>query len=155
MSLPTLQFEYSPESFLASIPEMRAFPRLSLLYSTWASVVQAPGNVKIRNLHEVTRVKRTSREVKVWFREVEDVDNGQQVVKPKEEQETTFDQILFCSDADATLKVLGKDASWLERKVLGNVKVSRVPQLNRLAADAFPASSIFGTSRLHTLISTT
>lgn len=103
---------------------MRSFPRLSLLYSTWSSVIQASGNVKIRNLHEVTSVKRTSRDVKITYREVDDVNNEQQVVGPKEDQEAIFDQIIFCADASATLKVLGKDASWMERKVLGNVRVS-------------------------------
>lgn len=121
------QFEYSPDSFLASIPEMRSFPRLSLLYSTWATVIESTGNVTIRTLHEVTRVKRTSKQVDLTFREVEDVDLGQQIVGPKEEQGQVFDELIVCTDADAALKVLGRDVSWMEKKVLGNVKVGRWP----------------------------
>jgi predicted NAD/FAD-binding protein len=102
---------------------MRSFPRLSLLYSTWATVVKSTGNVTIRTSHEVTRVKRTSKQVDLTFREVEEVDLGQQIVGPKEEQQGVFDELIMCTDADAALKVLGQDASWMEKKVLGNVKV--------------------------------
>lgn len=102
---------------------MRSFPRLSLLYSTWASVVTSTGNVKLRLLHEVTSVRR-GKTVDVTFREVEDVDLGQQVVAPKEEQREEFDELILCTDADAALQILGKDASWLEKRALGNVKVS-------------------------------
>lgn len=151
-----MQFEYSPKSFLASIPEMRAFPRLSLLYSTWASVVTAPGNVTIRTSHEVTGIKRR-KDVKIRFRQTDGVDNDQQVVGPKEEQEETFDEIILASDAEATLKMLGDDASWLERKVLGNVKVRRIGESWTLASiltlDA--GRSTCGTFQSHTRILTT
>ena len=33
-----------------------------------------------------------------------------------------FDEIIFAADADACLKVLGKQATWMEKHVLGNVK---------------------------------
>ncbi|KAM0786595.1 hypothetical protein ACM66B_002049 [Microbotryomycetes sp. NB124-2] len=113
-------FEYSPDSFLASIPEMRAFPRLSLLYETWQNVIESTGNVKIALKHEVTSVKRR-KNVTVRVRETEGTNNDQQVVGPKDEREEVFDEIIFAGDASATLKILGDDASWLERKVLGNV----------------------------------
>ncbi|KAK4046052.1 hypothetical protein OIV83_006398 [Microbotryomycetes sp. JL201] len=113
-------FEYSPDSFLASIPEMRAFPRLSLLYETWQSVIESTGNVKIALKHEVTSVKRR-KNVTIKVRETEGTNNDQQVVNAKEEREEVFDEIVFAGDASATLKILGDDASWLERKVLGNV----------------------------------
>lgn len=114
---------------------MRSFPRLSLLYSTWAKVIETSGNVKIRTNHEVTAVKRTSKQVDLTFREVEEVDLGQQIVGPKEEQQEVFDELIMCADADAVLKILGKDASWMERKALGNVKVGFLVGLSSTNAD--------------------
>jgi hypothetical protein len=120
------QFEYSPTSFLASIPTMFAFPRLSLLYSTWKECVERPGNVRVVTCREVTRVKR-GRQVKVWSRPTEGTDNGQNVVGPGEENEgEEFDELILAVDADAAITVLGEDIGWMERKVLGNVKVGVV-----------------------------
>ncbi|SCZ96502.1 BZ3500_MvSof-1268-A1-R1_Chr8-2g10241 [Microbotryum saponariae] len=115
-------FEYSATSFLASIPEMRAFPRLSLLYETWQKVIEDSGNVDFKLSHEVTGIKRSSKGVEINYRQTKGTDNGQQVVDPGPEQEDKFDDVIICTDADATLKILGQGASWIERKVLGNVK---------------------------------
>ncbi|SCV67332.1 BQ2448_5978 [Microbotryum intermedium] len=115
-------FEYSSTSFLATIPEMRAFPRLSLLYETWQKVIEESGNVEFKLAHEVTGIKRSSKGVEVRYRTTKGTDNGQQVVDPGPEREERFDDVIICTDADATLKILGQGASWMERKVLGNVK---------------------------------
>lgn len=74
--------------------------------------------------HEVTSVLRSSSCVKVTHRETEGTNLEQNVVGGKEEVEGTFDEIVFACDADAAVKLLGKGASWLEKKALGNVKVS-------------------------------
>ncbi|KAF5374498.1 hypothetical protein D9615_009112 [Tricholomella constricta] len=121
-------FEYSAESFLASIPTMRAFPRLSTLYSAWKSLVeeQGQGSVRVINEREVTRVERSSAKkrggVQVWSRSTGGTDNEQSVVDPGEEHQETFDELVICTDADAALTILGKDARWKERRILGNVK---------------------------------
>jgi len=131
------QFEYSPDTFLASIPEMRAFPQLSLLYDAWKSHVEtrSGGAVQIVTCQEVTRVLRTrpsffslaSRtkkgNINVWSRPTRGTDNNQDVVEPGEEIEEEFDEVVFCTDADAALSILGQDAGWMERSTLGNVKV--------------------------------
>jgi hypothetical protein len=50
-------FEYNDKSFLASIPEMRAFPELGAVYGAWQKEVESTGNTKVRtdaiphNLH--------------------------------------------------------------------------------------------------------
>ncbi|KAF7981558.1 hypothetical protein HWV62_33167 [Athelia sp. TMB] len=120
-------FEYSPTSFLASIPEMRAFPRLSLLYETWQQKVEKTGNVIVQTRREVLRVKRDKKGVTVWSRATQGTDNDQQVVTgDSEEIEEKFDELILAVDADAALKILGKDASWKERRVLGNVKYYRL-----------------------------
>ncbi|KAK4701440.1 hypothetical protein P7C70_g4790, partial [Phenoliferia sp. Uapishka_3] len=116
------KFEYSSTSFLASIPSMRAFPRLSLVYSTWAKLVESTGNVKMSLAHEVLSVKRRKNGVTINYRPVEGTDLGQQVVGPGEEMSEEFDEIIMATDAGAALKILGKDVSWMEKKVLGNVK---------------------------------
>ncbi|KAM0750661.1 nucleotide-binding domain-containing protein [Meredithblackwellia eburnea MCA 4105] len=122
-------FEYSPTSFLATIPTMLAFPRLSLVYSTWATHILSTGNTTIHLSHEVTSIQRSSsshkseKPVKVWARKVSKVDLGQMVVDPEEEEVVgEFDELIFATDADAALKILGHGASWFESKVLGNVK---------------------------------
>ncbi|KAF9463968.1 hypothetical protein BDZ94DRAFT_582884 [Collybia nuda] len=120
-------FEYSPESFLASIPTMRAFPRLSTLYEAWKSYVeeQSQGSVRIVTNREVTRVQRFSRNrggVEAWSRLTHGTDNNQSVLEPGDEECETFDEIIICTDADAALQILGNDAKWLERHILGNVK---------------------------------
>ncbi|KAH7922328.1 hypothetical protein BV22DRAFT_1113952 [Leucogyrophana mollusca] len=135
-------FEYSPDSFLASIPEMCSFPRLSLLYSAWTKEVTSRGNVVVRTERQVTRVIRGARSaqveptigllgkdgkrkinVQLWSRSTSGVDNSQQVKEPtgKEEREE-FDELVMAVDADSALKILGLDAGWMERRVLGNVK---------------------------------
>ena len=122
------QFEYSPESFLASIPEMRAFPKLSDLYATWKRVAEETGNVRIVTQRVVTRVKRSSGKtgsVKVWTRTTQGTNKDQDVIGAGEEEiGEEFDELILAVDADAALKILGDDASWMEAKVLGNVKVS-------------------------------
>lgn len=109
---------------------MRAFPRLSLLYKTWQCKVEKSGNAKVQMCREVLRVKRGKMGVRVWSRATQGTDNDQQVVIGDEEGdvnaeeiEEVFDELVLAVDADAALKILGKDASWKERWVLGNVKV--------------------------------
>ncbi|KAH7889113.1 hypothetical protein F5I97DRAFT_1941780 [Phlebopus sp. FC_14] len=131
-------FEYSPDSFLASVPEMRAFPRLSSLYQAWADEVQSRGNVAIRTERQVLKVVRKAHtqdgdpavtrsgrriNVQLWSRSTSGTNSAQQVCEPfGSEEREEFDELILAVDADAALKMLGEDASWLERKVLGNVK---------------------------------
>jgi predicted NAD/FAD-binding protein len=106
---------------------MRSFPRLSFLYSTWKTLIESQSHscVQIILNREVTRVKRHSGLVEVWSRVTKGTDNNQEVIEPGQDEMETFDEIIFCTDADAALKILGGDASWLERKILGNVKVGQ------------------------------
>ncbi|KAG6826482.1 hypothetical protein H0H93_016477, partial [Arthromyces matolae] len=108
---------------------MRAFPRLSDLYTAWKEKVEkdSQGSVRIVNGREVTRVQRLSSSKKIggvraWSLQTQGTNNEQRVVEPGEEMEETFDELVICTDADAALTLLGKDARWLERRILGNVK---------------------------------
>ncbi|KAF8635079.1 hypothetical protein AX15_000564 [Amanita polypyramis BW_CC] len=120
-------FEFSPETFLATIPKMKAFPRLSMLYDSWKSFIedQGQGSVKVVLEREVTRIKRHPRSkgaVQVWSRLTKGTNSEQEVISPGEEEIEEIDEIIFCTDADAALKILRNDASWMEKRVLGNVK---------------------------------
>lgn len=103
---------------------MRAFPRLSLLYQAWADEVQSRGNVVLRTQQQVTRVLRGDH-VQLWSRSTGGTDNEQRVRGPLGmETNERFDELIMAVDADSALKILGENASWLEKKILGNVKVS-------------------------------
>lgn len=102
---------------------MKAFPRLSLLYSTWATLIESNKNVKILTSHELLSIDRTKTEVKVQYRACEGTNLDQEVFGgSKEIIEASFDEIILCCDANASLKLLGTGATWLEKKALGNVK---------------------------------
>lgn len=119
-------FEYDPHSFLASIPEMRSFPKLGRLYATWANLINSSEHVRVRTSIEVVSVsERNSKEgAKVRYRHLDNVNNELQGEGAGEIKEGRWDEIIFACDADSSLKILGKDATWKERRVLGNVKVS-------------------------------
>lgn len=107
---------------------MKAFPRLSMLYESWKSFVEenGQGSVKVILEREVTGAKRYPRArgaIEVRSRPTKGTNNEQEVVDPGENNVETFDEIVFCTDADAALKILGDDAGWLEKRILGNVKV--------------------------------
>lgn len=107
---------------------MKAFPRLSLIYKTWFNVIESTNCVKIKTSHEVLEIDRSSgKGAEITYRSVEGIDIGQMVVVGDGEKairKEFYDEIILCTDADASLKLLGKGATYLEKKILGNVKVS-------------------------------
>jgi len=102
---------------------MRAFPRLSEVYSAWATRLRSAG-VEILLQHEVTLVKRSKDSVTVQWQLIDHVDEEGVSRGIGDAGEANFDEVVFCCDADTCLKLLGKSATWMEKKVLGNVKVS-------------------------------
>jgi len=101
---------------------MRAFPKLSSVYDAWKQELEKTGNIRINLDTEVTRVKRREK-VELWSRPTKGTNNDQDVVDPGEEKSDQFDEMIMATDADAALRILGEDASWQEKKILGNVKV--------------------------------
>ncbi|KZT08371.1 FAD/NAD-P-binding domain-containing protein [Laetiporus sulphureus 93-53] len=116
-------FEYSEKSLLASIPTMLAFPKLHDVYKAWTHEITSTGNVTFKLHHEVlevvsrhTRGKASvSSPVQIRYK----VSHDGLESHPRE---ASFDEIILAVDADSCLHLLGKQATWLERKVLGNVK---------------------------------
>ena len=102
---------------------MRAFPCLSAVYSAWAARLRSAG-VEVLLQHEVTLVKRTKDNVTLQWRLIDHVDEEGASRGIGDAGEADFDEVVFCCDADTCLKLLGESATWMERKVLGNVKVS-------------------------------
>ena len=125
-------FEYDKRSLLASIPEMYAFQtvivhlpaglsasltlarsQLSDTYTAWQHKVEQAGNVTFLLDHTVTRVvSRTKKRTVLEFR-----------IPPLDELRTAeFDSLILATDAETALTILGKEATWMERHVLGGVK---------------------------------
>lgn len=98
-------FDYDPDFLLSQQPEMFAFPNLESIYST---IIKNSENVKTHFNRGVERIERNSQGIKLY-----------DANKTMEE----FDEIVFACDAETALKLLGKEqATFTERKVLGNVK---------------------------------
>ncbi|KAI0259481.1 hypothetical protein BC834DRAFT_627943 [Gloeopeniophorella convolvens] len=106
-------FEYDERSLLASIPEMYAFQKLSDTYTAWQHKIAEADNVTFLLGHEVLRVvKRTRTRTVLEYR------------APSSDAPlcTEFDALILATDADAARTLLGEQAGWLERHVLGGVK---------------------------------
>ncbi|KAH9895234.1 FAD/NAD-P-binding domain-containing protein [Cubamyces lactineus] len=111
-------FEYDPKSLLASIPTMLAFPKLHDVYQAWRDEVASRGNVTFKLNHEVLRVvSRTAKDGPVQI-EYKAAEGGLET----EPQIAAFDELILAIDADSALKLLGNEATWIEKRVLGNVK---------------------------------
>lgn len=109
---------------------MKAFPRLSLIYETWQKFIESTNVVTMKFATEVLTIDRSKKNVVIRYREVDGTDLGQLVVPAATEKEVkseVFDELILGCDASASLKLLGSGASFLEKKILGNVKVSASP----------------------------
>ncbi|KAL5523247.1 hypothetical protein ACEPAF_1514 [Sanghuangporus sanghuang] len=108
-------FEYSSDSLLADVPTMLAFPDLHDVYEAWKKYLEERG-ARVRLCTEVLQVLgRNSDNVILRFKPANDQDEENSDVE-------YFDELIFAADADSCLKMLGDQASWMEKKVLGNVK---------------------------------
>ncbi|KAI0074371.1 FAD/NAD(P)-binding domain-containing protein [Panus rudis PR-1116 ss-1] len=116
-------FEYDEKSLLASIPTMLAFPKLRDVYEAWKKETETTGNTTFKFNHEVLQIKsrnaklsdQTTGPVQIEYI----VSEGDLHTAP---QTACFDELILAIDADSALKVLGKEASWMEKRVLGSVK---------------------------------
>lgn len=109
---------------------MRAFPRLSLIYSEWQKKIESTGAVQILTSHEVTSIDRSIPGVgaRIKYRKTGGIDLAQDTVPlvGAKEVEEDFDELVLACDANIALKLLesgGKGATSMEKRVLGNVKV--------------------------------
>jgi hypothetical protein len=109
-------FEFSEESFLASVPPMKAFPELARVYGEWKKTVTSTGNVHVETGCEVSSIERNTKAAKEKGGSILAVIKGGERVE-------VFDEVIFACDADSALKILraGSGPTWKEQKILGNV----------------------------------
>ncbi|KAI5122113.1 hypothetical protein M0805_002235 [Coniferiporia weirii] len=108
-------FEYSPDSLLADIPTMLAFPNLNDVYAAWKKHLEERG-AQVRLRTEVTHVhERKTGCVTLRYAAADASEGAQGKIE-------CFDEVVFAVDADSCLNILRDEATWMERKVLGNVK---------------------------------
>ncbi|KAF3937891.1 hypothetical protein ABW19_dt0208806 [Dactylella cylindrospora] len=101
-------------------PAMVVFPNLSEFYEKWRQLLLERG-VDVRLNTEVVKVvERSKRGVKVAIRRR----TGYDTEENSEEAIEEFDEIVFACLADTAKRILGKQASWRERFVLGRTKWS-------------------------------
>lgn len=90
------------------------------VYEAWKVEAASRGNVTFKLGHEVAEVtsrhakgSSSSGSVHIKYKTSKD---GQEI------KEEFFDELILAVDADSCLKLLGKQSTWMERKILGNVK---------------------------------
>ncbi len=102
-------WDYDPVTLLPNLPTMFTFDNLHEFYGTWRKDLERR-SVVIRTNTEVSEVlSRSGGKVKLAIR---DNTTGQKT-------EETFDEMVLCVLADDGLRLLGKQATWREKMVLG------------------------------------
>lgn len=119
---------------------MRAFPRLSQFYQSWMKRLQSSG-VEFMLKNQAVEVHRGKDSIKIAVQTIENANTLHEGEATGEIRELEFDEIIFACDAHTALTILGDQATFLERKVLGNVKVGKSLVLtNKLVPDPHPIS---------------
>ncbi|KAI0429071.1 FAD/NAD(P)-binding domain-containing protein [Xylaria sp. FL1042] len=126
---PTYGIWYKPDrnTVVNNQPPMVVFPNFSEFYETWRKDLVSRG-VTVRLSTELTEiVRRDNRGVVVRLKPRTPVPghhnpNDADLDAPVNEE--SFDEIVLCCLADKAKEVLGRTASWRERRVLGSAKFS-------------------------------
>jgi hypothetical protein len=96
-------FDYDPDSLLSQSPDMFAFHNLGEIYAA----LIAKAKCKIFFNRRIVRITRNKHSV---------------VVEDEKGETSEYDELVLSCDAETSLRLLGKEASFLERKILGNVR---------------------------------
>ncbi|EHA54059.1 hypothetical protein MGG_08846 [Pyricularia oryzae 70-15] len=107
-------WDFDKDTLLPNLPTMVTFDNLSEFYKDWMKDLVSKG-VDIRLGHEVVRVASRSHDGVV----IESRAAGSDGETPTHE---VFDDIVFCTLADDTLRLLGKTATRREKFVLSGAK---------------------------------
>ena len=88
-------------------------------HQAWKTEIESRGNVAFRLGHEVAAVvtrksKSPNGPVEIEYKVSDVLDQASSTAN--------FDHIILAIDANSALKLLGKGASWMEKRILGNVK---------------------------------
>lgn len=140
---PTYGMWYPPDnrSVASNLPPMIVFPNFTEFYQTWKKDLEDRG-VKVRLSTELTEIVHRDKKgvtVKIRARTPrEDGHNAGTNLTPQypgpddlaqkdqsnPQQEERYDELILCVLADSAKALLGKKASWREKKVLGAAKFS-------------------------------
>ncbi|KAH8676166.1 hypothetical protein BX600DRAFT_494551 [Xylariales sp. PMI_506] len=126
---PTYGMWYPPDKYsvVANRPPMVVFPNLSEFYNSWKQDLVNRG-VTVRLSTELTEItQRNKHGVIVRLKPRKPTPdghnpNGADLDAPIDEE--TYDEIVLCCLADTAKKVLGRTASWKEKRILGSAKFS-------------------------------
>ncbi|KFA69507.1 hypothetical protein S40285_05673 [Stachybotrys chlorohalonatus IBT 40285] len=114
-------------SVVSNKPPMIVFPKFSEFYGAWEKDLKSRG-VTIRLSTELTEViQRDKNGVVVRLKQrtpVPDHHNPVDGDPGVPDEPEFFDELVLCCLADTAKRVLGKTASWREKKVLGSAKFS-------------------------------
>ncbi|KAI1155592.1 FAD/NAD(P)-binding domain-containing protein [Nemania diffusa] len=128
-SSPTYGMWYKTDrnTVVSNKPPMVVFPNLSEFYETWREDLVSRG-VSVRLSTELTEVvQRDKHGVVVRLKSrglVPDHHNHNDVESGAVTSQEHFDEIILCCLADKAKEVLGRTASWREKRVLGSAKFS-------------------------------
>ncbi len=103
-------WDYDSETLLPNLPTMYTFDKLHNFYATWREQLISKG-VTIRTGVEVQEVVSRSKKDGVVL-QIKEAAGGQTT-------EQRFDDMVLCTLADESLRILGKTATWREKFVLG------------------------------------
>ncbi|KAI1420359.1 FAD dependent oxidoreductase [Xylaria sp. FL1777] len=126
---PTYGMWYKPDrnTVVNNQPPMVVFPNLSEFYEAWRKDLVSRG-VAVRLSTELTEiVQRDKRGVVVKLKPrtpVPDHHNPNDADLNAPVSHEAFDEIVLCCLADKAKEVLGRTASWREKRVLGSAKFS-------------------------------
>ncbi|GAA5949729.1 hypothetical protein JCM3765_007665 [Sporobolomyces pararoseus] len=116
------------KSLSSNLPPMVVFPSCGDFYSKWQKDLESRG-VNIRLNTEVTSIIERSKKNGVRLttrarRPEEDGHNQNDRDQDIPEKEEHYDEIVFAVLADTAQRLLGKQARWIEKKVLGSTQWS-------------------------------
>ncbi|KAI1321230.1 FAD/NAD(P)-binding domain-containing protein [Xylariaceae sp. FL0255] len=126
---PTYGMWYKPDpnTVVNNQPPMVVFPNFSEFYETWKRDLISRG-VMVRLSTELTEVvQRNKRGVIVKLKPrtpVPDGHNPNNADLDAPNHEEVYDELVLCCLADMSKKVLGRSATWREKRVLGAAKFS-------------------------------
>lgn len=100
---------------------LRVHSQLHDVYQAWKSEISSRANVNFKLNHTVTRVvSRKASASKTGPVQIEY--RSSQGVMDEAVQTASFDELILAIDSDSALRLLGRQASWMEKRVLGSVK---------------------------------
>ena len=116
-------WDYDPQTLLPNLPTMMTFPKLDQFYKDWCADLRSQG-VDIRLNTDVSSIlSRSEKGVVVQLKPYDPEREAQQAERSNPPLTTEiFDEMVLAVLADDAKKLLGKNATWKEKFVLGGAK---------------------------------